>query len=142
MASNPLMVAGVHRLENQFGPAKNWPDEEVEKINKVANRSADKFTSHTYSVYRVRDMIERGFLTQYVVDESGRDKQLVRDLVRFMMASPGFEYRATHDDLVQLRYIYTHIRVNKHYREIARCMDRRVDWVRKYMKELKAVPRA
>lgn len=132
MASNPLMMAGVHRLENQFGPAKNWPDEEVEKIYKVANRSADKFTSHTYSVDRVRDMIERGFLTQYVVDESGRDKQWVRDLVQFMRASPGFEYRATHDDLVQLRYVRDHIS-SKHYSQIARSMDRHVDWARHFM---------
>lgn len=136
MASNPLMVAEVHRLENQFGPAKNWPDEEVEKLHKVANRSGGDRDLDTYSTDRVRDMITRGYLTRFVIEESRRDDKWVRDLVQAMMASPGFEYRATDDDLVQLRYIYKHTR-SKHYREIARCMDRRVDWVRKYMKMLR-----
>lgn len=142
MASNPLMVKSVHSLENRFGDSRNWPEREVEKLHKLANRSGGDRALDTYSTDRVRDMITRGYLTRFVIEQSGRDDKWVRDLVQAMMASPGFEYRATDDDLVQLRYIYTHIRVNKHYREIARCMDRRVDWVRKYMKDLKAVPRA
>lgn len=132
MTSNPALMEKVHRLENEFGDSRNWPEKDVEAMHNLANRSADKLTSHTYSVDRVRDMIERGFLTQYVVDESGRDKQWVRDLVRFMMASPGFEYRATHDDLVQLRYVRDHIS-SKHYSQIARSMDRHADWARHFM---------
>jgi len=121
MALNRELFARVRLAEEKFGDANNWPQDEVDKMQALANREGNpKSYIDPSEREEVRELAERGFFVTHI----GIKLHHSRGWVLKRMPE-DFEYTATEEDQRLLK-IYQ----DKSVREVGRLLHRDLSWVR------------
>lgn len=124
MTRNIELLVKVRECEEKYGSVTAAPN--LDELHEMATKNVDPgFKDKTFEL---RQLIYRGFTVKEICEVRGLDKAYVGHLRRKVRDLPGFEFKATRDDLVQLEYNIAHgKKISTH--NIASAMRRDSDWV-------------
>ncbi|MDT6981729.1 hypothetical protein [Levilactobacillus zymae] len=124
MSSNKKMAAEIRAAYATYGDdPDNWP-EDVKK-----NIHGEFEEQHTAENNILRHLIIHGYTNKYIAQERSRSLQYIRNLRSRMKNRDELDYKATPDELTQLKYNLDHMDWPNN-KGIASVMGRDKDWVR------------
>ena len=124
MSSNKKMAATIRAAYANYG---DDPDDWPEDVKKEIRGQTEE--EHTAENKILRHLILRGYTSEYIAQERSKSPHYLKQLRSRMKNRDELDYKATPDELTQLKYNLDHM--NKPNNQgIASIMGRDKDWVR------------
>jgi len=124
MSSNKKMAAEIRAAYANYG---DDPDKWPEDVKKEIRGQTEE--QHTAENKILRHLILHGYTNQYISQERSKTPQYIQNLRGRMKRRDELNYKATPDELTQLKYNLDHMDWPNN-KGIASVMGRDKDWVR------------